>query len=89
MIQITRPLIGTHTAKVSQYGLYRLRMTALMLLADMAGLVLAILFGHLITADRFSFLFFDPGKVITSRAIPLCLAQKLFGLLHRLISQGL
>jgi len=38
-------------------------MTALMLFADLAGLTLAIVFGHLIAADPFNFLFFDPNEV--------------------------
>jgi len=38
-------------------------MTALMLFADLTGLMLAIVLGHLITANRFNFLFFDPGEV--------------------------
>jgi len=63
MIQTSRSILSTQHTKASQHGWERLRMTALMLFADLAGLTLAIVFGHLVTSDPFNFLFFDPGEV--------------------------
>jgi len=63
MVQITKPILNTHHTKTSQYRWYRLRMAAVMLFADLTGLILAVVFGHLLTADPFNFLFFDPGEV--------------------------
>ncbi|RPJ27718.1 MAG: undecaprenyl-phosphate galactose phosphotransferase WbaP [Chloroflexi bacterium] len=63
MIQIRSSIVSTPYTKASQHDWYRPRMTALMLFADLAGLTLAIVFGHLIAADPFNFLFFDPNEV--------------------------
>jgi exopolysaccharide biosynthesis polyprenyl glycosylphosphotransferase len=63
MIQLSRSLLDTHPAKSSQLNTSRLRMTVLMFLADLTGLVLAIVIGHLLTADSFNFHLFAPSEV--------------------------
>jgi len=62
MIQ-SRSLSGVHNTNASQIGWYRIRMLTLMLFADLTGLTLAIVVGHLILADPFNFLFFDPAEL--------------------------
>ena len=63
MTQITRSIPKTSILNVFPFGGYRLRMTGLMLFADLAGLTLAIVSGHFLTAAPFNFHFFDPGEV--------------------------
>src|SRR5512144_2804374 len=82
MIQIRSSVVSNHYTKTSQHAWYRLLMTALMLFADLTGLTLAILFGHLITAEPFNFHFFDPSEVEHTLMLGIILFMLIWGRLY-------
>jgi Undecaprenyl-phosphate galactose phosphotransferase WbaP len=68
--------------KINPRGGYRLRMWAMMFVADITGILLAVYLGHLLNGEQYNFRFFSPGEAAQTLSSAFCILLFVFSRLY-------